>query len=90
MIESFAVLSLPLAAIVNKIFEKFSWQNLTLGLIILFLMILNIIQTFQYRYTIIHWDSMTPKAYWHVFMKLDKPKDIKLYLEEPNYNKKSR
>ncbi|MDD3877413.1 MAG: hypothetical protein PHT69_12395, partial [Bacteroidales bacterium] len=90
MIESFALLAIPLAAFVNFIFKKFSWQKLSLGIIIILLLTLNIIQTFQYRYTIIHWDSMTKEAYWHVFLKLDKPKDIDRYLVEPDYDKQRK
>ena len=90
MIESLAILAIPLAALINKVFEKFSWQRLALGIVIILMFILNIIQTFQYRYTIIHWDSMTKQAYWHVFLKMDKPKDIDLFLEAPDYNNKKR
>jgi len=90
MIESLAVVVIPLAALINMIFERFSWHRIVLGILIILLFILNIVQTFQYRYTIIHWDSMTKQAYWHVFLKLDKPKDIKMYLEEPDYSNKKR
>lgn len=39
-------------------------------LLIVLPMLLCIIQTYQYRLTIIHWDSMTKEKYWDVFLKL--------------------
>lgn len=32
--------------------------------------VLNQVQTYQYRYEIIHWDDMTKKKYWDVFLEL--------------------
>jgi hypothetical protein len=37
--------------------------------IISFCIYLNIIQTYQYRYFILHWDDMTAAKYWKVFLK---------------------
>ncbi|MEI7595343.1 MAG: hypothetical protein WCK02_06300 [Bacteroidota bacterium] len=90
MIESFAFLSIPLAAFFDKICDSVTWHRVVLWLIMFFIFVTSIIQTLQYRYTIIHWDAMTKEAYWKVFLKVKKPKDIKNYLDEPNYDKRMR
>jgi len=87
MIESFALLSLPLAAVINKVTEKLSWVRISTCVLIAFFVFLNIVQTFQYRYTIIHWDGMNKEAYKHVFLKLKKPKDLDAYIDSPDYDK---
>ena len=90
MIESFAFLAIPLTAFFDKITSKYSWKHISIWILMLFILTTSVIQTLQYRYTIIHWDSMTKEAYWKVFLKVKKPKDIKKYLEEPNYEKRMK
>jgi len=85
MIDILPLMAIPLAAFVSYILAHINWRKILLSVVVAFILILNIIQSFQYRYTIIHWDSMTKKAYWHVFMKLHKPKDMAQYLEKPAY-----
>lgn len=45
----------------------------TVGIILL--IALCQVQTYQYRYYIIHWEDMNKEKYWNVFLKLDK-KDV--------------
>ena len=51
------------------------------------LLLLNLFQTAQYKYNIIHYDSMTFKAYVHVFGTLDSEKIDDSLLKHPNYEK---
>ena len=45
----------------------------------------NLFQTFQYRKTLIHWDSMTKAAYWAVFLKTNFPENYGELIETPDY-----
>jgi hypothetical protein len=60
---------LPLAFLVEAVQGKLHKIMLIIGL---FLVIaLCQIQTYQYRYYIIHWENMTKEKYWDNFMRLD-------------------
>ena len=49
-----------------------------ISIIVISCFILNQVQTYQYRYFIIHWDKMDKEHYWRVFMRIDQlaKKDI--------------
>lgn len=49
-----------------------SWVKTTGFVIISLAIILNLVQSYQYAIGIIHADSMTKKAYWHVFLDVSK------------------
>ena len=59
------------------------------GIIILVagLVTLNIFQMWQYRKTLIHWDSMTEEAYRAVFLSTVFPEDYQALLSSPDYEK---
>jgi hypothetical protein len=67
------LLVFPLAVSINFILN--SAKNLLLRyisrgilvLVILFSIKLNVLQSGQYKYNIIHWDGMTKAAYWFSF-----------------------
>ena len=85
MIESYAIMAIPLAAVVEYFTKSKRWIKY-LSFSIFFLFISHgIFQTFQYYYGAIHWDSMTKKAYFHSFGKLKPSGKFWEYLEEPNY-----
>jgi hypothetical protein len=52
--------------------QTINWLKISLLVVVFLLFALNIIQTMQYRYTIIHWSDMTQEKYWDVFLKLCK------------------
>ena len=60
----------PLAFLIQEASSKIRLAVLTLMFVFL---ALNQFQTYQYRYYIIHWDSMDKDRYWDVFLSLDKP-----------------
>ncbi len=51
------------------------------------LLLLNLFQTAQYKYNIIHYDSMTFKAYLHVFGSLDSDRIDESLLNHPDYER---
>lgn len=82
LIESYVFLAFPMCAL---------WQFVLNRRILLIIgltfagatLFLNIFQSKQYRSAMIHWDSMTKKAYWKVFLKMDYAGDENL--QTPDY-----
>jgi ABC-type multidrug transport system fused ATPase/permease subunit len=88
LIESYAFLSLPMAACITQLGKN----RLILSAILLFALgtvYLNIRQTKQYAEGILHWDSMSKELYWATFNKMQHlPEDQKnKLLAPPDYEK---
>ena len=87
LIETMAVVALPLGFLTKKLLSKKSVFVKSSYLFALLLLIsLNMFQSFQYRENIIHWDRMTFAYYWRVFGTI-KPKDEdqKLLISDQKY-----
>jgi len=69
MIDCYGLLAIPIASFYSVIHRK-KLVFIPIFSIGTILITLNQIQTFQHRRGIIHWDSMTKKAYWNVFLKM--------------------
>lgn len=69
-IESYAILSLPLACLIESLITKGRALRYGLFLVIILLNLHSIFQTMQYYYGSIHWVGMTKEAYWDSFGKL--------------------
>jgi len=84
-IESYAFLSLPLAALWRWAFEK-GWLATTSVVIFAFLCVkLNLFQSKQYREGMLHWDSMSKEVYMATFLKYEYIKDKDKMLIPPDY-----
>jgi hypothetical protein len=68
LVESYAVLALPLAAAYERLFAQRTLRSIAVGVIGL-LIGLNQFQIYQYRERIIDFERMTGPAYWFVFLK---------------------
>jgi hypothetical protein len=81
LIQSYALMSIPLAFFVSTIIENKN-QVLRRCLFILFslFIILNVFQTWQYLNGVIHSSRMTKEAYFSVFGKRDTPADFEKML----------
>jgi hypothetical protein len=86
-IESYAILAIPLAVFVSWMFGKGTAAKMISAAVLLMLIALNIFQTKQYQRAILHWDGMTAKAYWSIFLKLEKPDNFNQLLEVPDNEK---
>lgn len=87
MIDLYPLLVFPLAAFFYRISTlKKTNTRIWFGIISL-LVALNIYQTFQYKYRIIHYDAMTFKAYVNAFGKMDKKYIDNSLLRDPDYEK---
>lgn len=71
LIEAMAVMALPLAALVEAIATyKYTALKIAASTVIVFFIALNLFQSYQFSYNIIHYDRMTAVYYWRVFGKL--------------------
>jgi hypothetical protein len=83
-VDYYGVLAIPFAISLNYIKErKFYATCLSYGIILLFIF-LNQFNIKQYTNRVIHFDSMSKKAYWTCFLKLQCPSKDKKVLEIPN------
>ncbi len=90
LVETYAILILPLAAALSYIYKsnKSTILKSGLGLILLFFIVLNIFQTYQFSIRLIHGDRMTKAYYWKVFGKLKHEENMDPYLvPSEEYNK---
>lgn len=76
LIESYALLSFPLALFINWVWELFSFKKvlnymsrITIIVVVFVLIKLNLFQSWQYRWGIIHWSGMNKSAYKFVFLR---------------------
>lgn len=51
---------------------KVKWQRVALITALFAFLVINQIQTYQYRYYHIHYEDMTKEKYWDVFLRVDK------------------
>jgi hypothetical protein len=70
MIEFYPFFAVLLATAIREIKNKFA-SKVFLGLIMLLILVCQV-QTFQYRRMQIHWSDMNKEKYWNVFMRIDK------------------
>ncbi|MES2513173.1 MAG: hypothetical protein V4580_03480 [Bacteroidota bacterium] len=90
LIDIYPLLAIPLAAFLYKLQGFGKTKKVMLSLGIVFLLVLNIFQTIQYKYNIIDYDGMTSKEYIHVFGTLDDKKIDATLLNKPDYEKAIR
>jgi hypothetical protein len=67
-IDYYAVFIIPFAVFLNDVNKSVRWVVVGLSLITV---PVNIIQTYQYKYYILHWIYMDKEKYWKVFLKTD-------------------
>jgi hypothetical protein len=87
LIDLYPLLCIGFAALFYKISTLSLFKKRMIYGIMTFLLLLNLFQTAQYKYNIIHFDSMTFKAYIHVFGTLDSKKIDESLLNHPDYEK---
>ncbi len=91
MIDSYALMAIPMACFFELIISKSKLLSASLLTILFLLISLNLFQSYQRKMGIIHWDSMTAKAYAKVFLKSELSDEDKIQLEpllfHPDYDK---
>lgn len=84
-IESYALLALPLAALVQWALSKKIYIKIASATFFGLLLSHSIFQTFQYYYGAIHWDSMTREAYFDSFGRLKPSGRFNNLIAQPDY-----
>lgn len=73
LIENYALLSFPLAATVEKLWNSGKPVRVVSSVIFIFFIYLNIFQSRQYRISSLHYESTSKELYWAVFLSNKKP-----------------
>jgi hypothetical protein len=88
MIESYALLSIPMTAFYSYILKRKIVFKILLCLILSFFIFLNFFQISQFRRNLIDWEGMTKEAYWSVFLNNQYPSNLYTDLiKKPDYKK---
>lgn len=85
MIDTYGIMAIPLAAFLSFIMKRAIWQRALLGVVLVLFVFLNQFQMNQYRTSLLHWDSMTGKAYKGIFLKKNWPEGYDKMIEIPDY-----
>jgi hypothetical protein len=86
-IDSYAILSIPLGLFVDRTFGRGNLVRTLSASVMLMFIALNIFQTNQYQQAVMHWDGMTAKAYWSIFLKMEKPANFNELIDIPDNEK---
>lgn len=82
MIESLAILALPLGALLQEAFRRFGKPaKIGISALISACVVLNVFQSYQIMYSIIPWDNNNKAYYWRTFGKLKVTEADKRLLE---------
>jgi hypothetical protein len=87
LIESYALLAFPLAALFTRAWGMGSSLKRASMLVSLLLVGHSLFQTAQYHYGAIHWDAMGKKAYWASFGRPGPLPGFRHVLEPPDYDR---
>lgn len=87
LIAVLPVVSIPLAALVERVIEIRTFSiKMVFAAVFLFFIVLNIFQSYQYYNAVIHWDRMSRAYYWRVFGKMEvSAEDQELLMSEYDY-----
>jgi hypothetical protein len=86
LIEFYPVLTIPLAYMIHWMLHQIHRiPNLALLIVFVFFVFTGFFHNLQYRYGVIHYDSMTKEVYWDSFMRLKKPPNYWKRLCKPDY-----
>jgi len=86
-IDSYSLLSIPLACTLTYLFQKGIALKIITSIILAFFVYLNIFQTAQYNNGAINYTAMTKKAYWANFGKIHPIPNLYLYFDYPDCDK---
>lgn len=87
MVDSYALLAIPLAAFVNYFTLKKLYLKIMIGLFFTFFIWLNIFNTYQFQYGSLHYDGMTKELYFNQFGKLERTEQFYDLAKGADYEK---
>ncbi len=86
MIDVYPLLAIPMATFIYRIRKKDSRLKKLLYTLAGIFIVLNLFQTMQAKYNILHYDSMTRESYFRNFFSTSKSADREKYLDHPDYD----
>lgn len=89
LIDIYPFLAIPFAAVLTFV-QSFRRTKMVLYFLLFCFILLNLFQTIQAKYNIIHYDSMTRENYFKVLFTVTKQEDREKYLDHPDYEKAKR
>lgn len=81
LVESYALLSLPLAATVERLWNSGRFSRIVSGVVIVFFIYLNLFQSRQYRISLLHYESTSKELYWAAFLTYEFPANYEELLD---------
>lgn len=90
MIDIYPLMALGLGAAIAFIYQQKSWIKAGFFGLLFFFIGLNMFQTYQYKLSLLHWDSMTFKAYKGIFLKTRFMDGYADMIAEPDYEKQKQ
>lgn len=85
MVDFYGLIAIPMALLIEYIFEKHFMLKFITILTFSFLIYLNYYQTWLVRIGFLHWDSMSKEVYWELFLKRSLPDNYEQLLDHPDY-----
>ncbi len=85
MIDIYAILAIPYAAFIKFVNHRKKYLKSFIYFVFLFLIFLNLFQTWQYKNWLIDSIKMTKESYWLNFLKTEADPEYKNYLVMPSY-----
>ncbi|PBQ32076.1 hypothetical protein CNR22_09940 [Sphingobacteriaceae bacterium] len=89
LIDIYPFLAIPFAAVIKSV-QNFKKTKMILYTLLICFILLNLFQTIQAKYNIIHYDAMTRQNYFKVFFTITKQEGREKYLDHPDYDKAKR
>jgi hypothetical protein len=90
MIDIYPFMAFGLAAAIAFIYQQKAWLKAGFFGLLFFFIGLNMFQTYQYKLSLLHWDSMTFKAYKGIFLKTRFMDGYADMISEPDYEKQKK
>jgi hypothetical protein len=81
-IDFYPLAGVSLGLLLNEPIRNFT--KIITGILVFIIVIINLIQTYQYTNNIIHYDRMDKAKYWMIFLRIGSSNKFKVY---ENYNK---
>ena len=85
MIEFYPFLAIPVALVIQEILRQKRAVVLASFSLIIALAAYNVFAIWQYKQSMLHWDSMTKEAYQSIFFKTSWPENYAELIEAPDY-----
>lgn len=81
LVESYALLSVPMAATVERLWNSGKLARIVSSVIFIFLIYVNMFQSRQYRISLLHYESTSKELYWSVFLSNERPANYEELLD---------